>query len=336
MLKIIDKITRFLFLTIFAFLALSTFYINAKTFSPENTNTNNLNNPKVENVERPLVTADFLKEKYNSNKIATTTSEKIKILIVPGHDFEYSGAMFNGIKEADLTLEISEYLKNSLEKDSAFEVYTTRDRNFINLNTENNQDKNGYVPDLQNFLNQNIFQVLAYRQESKNEHQLKIKKGIVEPLKIVEHNVAPGEMLYRLYAINKWVEENNIDLVLHLHFNDYPGRRSGEKKYKGFSLYVPDNSLKNGKLSQEIGKEIFKSLKKVKKPSNNPVEKKGLIPGSELIALGANNTIKAPSILIEYGYIYEDDFINQALREKTFSKLSEQTYLGIKKYLESL
>jgi N-acetylmuramoyl-L-alanine amidase len=254
-------------------------------------------------------------------------SEKIKILIVPGHDNEYPGAVVGDIREADLNLKIAEYLKTILENEVAFEVYTTRGSLFIKQDSENPQDKNGYIPDFQKYLDEKIFEVLDYRTLYKEEtEKLEYKNNKV---KIIEHNPTPGEMLYRLYAVNKFIEDNEIDIAIHIHLNDYVGRNTPDGEYKGFSIYVPDNSLRNGKVSQELAKYIAKTVDDNFKYSNNPPEKNKIILGHELIANGANNTIQAASVLIEYGYIYETKFQD----EEILQKAAELTYLGIKNYL---
>ena len=57
-------------------------------------------------------------------------------------------------------------------------------------------------------------------------------------------NIAPDEMGVRLYGINKWANENDIDIVIHVHFNDYPGRpRTGSGKYSGFSILFQKVSI---------------------------------------------------------------------------------------------
>jgi len=260
---------------------------------------------------------------------------KIKILVVPGHDNEYPGAIVNvtqkatTFREADLNLKIAEYLKNFLEQENAFEVYTTRNADFIKTDTENNQDKNGYTDYFQKYLDENISEVLDFKQSYKEETAKKFKNSLSSSSKKIEHNPAPGEMSYRLYAVNKFIEDNQIDLVIHIHLNDYPGRTGEMGEYKGFSIYVPDNTLRNGKESQVLAKYISKTLDDNFRYSNNPVEKKKIILGNELIANGANNTIGAASVLIEYGYIYEQKFQD----EETLKVAAEQTYLGIKNYL---
>lgn len=265
----------------------------------------------------------------NLSSINNQRTGKIKILVVPGHDNEYPGAEVGNIREANLNLKIATYLKSFLEQETAFEVYTTRDADFIKNDTDNNQDKNGYTDYFQKYLDENISEVLDFKQIYKEETEKKLKNSLSSSSKKIEHNPAPGEMLYRLYAVNKFIEDNQIDLVIHIHLNDYPGRLGMSGEYKGFSIYVPDNTLRNGKESQTLAKYISKTLDDNFKYSNNPVEKKKIILGHELIANGANNTIAAASVLIEYGYIYEQKFQN----DETLKVAAEQTYLGIKDYL---
>jgi len=271
----------------------------------------------------------------NSSPANNQRTGKIKILVVPGHDNEYPGAEVGSIREADINLKISAYLKSFLEQENAFEVYITREAEFIKTDIENlgreenNQDKNGYTDYFQKYLDENISEVLNYKEIYKEETAKKFKKVSSSSVKKVEHNPAPGEMAYRLYAINKFIEDNQIDIVIHIHLNDYAGRTGLEGQYKGFSIYVPDNTLRNGKESQTLSKYISKTIDDNFKYSNNPVEKKKIILGHELIANGSNNTIQAASVLIEYGYIYEDKFQD----EETLKKAAQQTYLGIKDYL---
>lgn len=265
----------------------------------------------------------------NSSPANNQRTGKIKILIVPGHDNEYPGAEVGSLREADINLKISAYLKSFLEQENAFEIYTTRESEFIKSDTENNQDKNGYTDYFQKYLDENISEVLNFRQSYKEEATKNFKNILSSSSKKIEHNPAPGEMSYRLYAINKFVEDNQIDIVIHIHLNDYPGRIGLSGKYKGFSIYVPDNTLRNGKESQILAKYISKTIDDNFRYSNNPVEKKKIILGHELIANGANNTVSAASVLIEYGYIYEQKFQD----EETLKAAAEQTYLGIKNYL---
>ena len=40
------------------------------------------------------------------------------------------------------------------------------------------------------------------------------------------------------------------------------------------------------------------------------------------------------AVLIEYGYIYEQQFLNQKIRPVVFQEMAYQTYLGIKKHFD--
>ncbi len=61
----------------------------------------------------------------------------------------------------------------------------------------------------------------------------------------------------------------------------------------------------------------------------------GVVEEQELIAIGTYNTLEAPSMLIEYGYIYEPQFADPAVRESTLKDLAFQTYLGIQDFFGS-
>lgn len=66
-----------------------------------------------------------------------------------------------------------------------------------------------------------------------------------------------------------------------------------------------------------------------------PKETDGIIEEQELIAIGSYNTLDAPSMLIEYGYIYEPQFADKNVRDSTFRDLAFQTYLGIQDFFGS-
>ena len=62
---------------------------------------------------------------------------------------------------------------------------------------------------------------------------------------------------------------------------------------------------------------------------NGPV-----IEDQELIAAGANNSQDSPSILIEYGYIYESQLHQPVIRAALVKELAWLTYLGVKNYFD--
>jgi len=328
MIKILDKFVPSICVSLATIFIGAAIYLHAET-TLQNTNINKEDSKisLVQNVTRENIIERFRAYSTNSTtiermKLEGQRSGKIKILIVPGHDFEYSGAFVKNIKESDLTLKTANYLKEFLEKSGVFEVYITREEKL-------SDKENDYTESFQKYFNENRESILRYKDLYKKETEKKESQNQIEPINHIEHNDAPLEMAYRLYAINKWIEDNNVDIVIHIHFNDYPGRKNTWGKFNGFSLYVPDVNLRNGEISQEFSEFIGKSLSQKFKYSNNPVEKDGIILGDDLIAVGANNTISAISVLIEYGYIYEKHLQN----EDVLRLFAKQTYEGIMNYL---
>ena len=55
-----------------------------------------------------------------------------------------------------------------------------------------------------------------------------------------------------------------------------------------------------------------------------------------LIALGASGTLVAPSMLIEYGYIFEKPLRTAVDREKIISQYAQQTTLGVEDYIKTI
>jgi len=126
-----------------------------------------------------------------------------------------------------------------------------------------------------------------------------------------------------------------VDIVLHIHFNDYPGRswhRPGE--YSGFSIYVPEDELPNSRASIELAHTIKSRLLLFTAPSNLPGESDTVIPTQELIAIGSNASRDKISLLLEYDYIYESRYHNTDLRDASAQELAFLTYQGIKEYYE--
>ena len=73
-----------------------------------------------------------------TTKFLPSTSHKIKILIVPGHEPNAGGAdEFKKIKERDLNLQLSEFLKKDLSANPSLEVILARDKNGWNKDLKN-------------------------------------------------------------------------------------------------------------------------------------------------------------------------------------------------------
>lgn len=254
-----------------------------------------------------------LEQKTQQNKI----EDPFKILIVPGHDEEDYGAKYKDLTEEEINLDLSMILFDHLKKDQSFEVFITR-------------ETGKYNEEFKEYFEKEKEGIVSFIESRKDQTADLIDSGAFEPTRVVEHNVVSGDVSLRLYGINKWVNENDIDLVLHVHFNDYP-RKKNEFKYTGFSIYVPSAGMTGYEGSKKLGETLRENLSKHFKESNLPVESDIVIENSDLIAVGSNNTLeKSNSVLIEYGYIYEDIFYNEEKRGENLEKAAFETYLSIK------
>ena len=161
----------------------------------------------------------------------------------------------------------------------------------------------------------------------------KIANGYILEKENVPHNTVSEDVSLKLYGINKWANENKIDAVIHIHFNDYPRKTKWTMgKYKGFAIYMPDGQFLNAKGSVRLAENIFTQLSKKYITSTYKKELSGLISDQKLIALGASGTLDKDvrSVLIEYGYIYR--FGNSSMRHKAYKTMAILTANGIKNY----
>ena len=129
------------------------------------------------------------------------------------------------------------------------------------------------------------------------------------------------------YGLNKWANDHGVDIVLHLHLNDYPKKSSG-MAYAGYSIYIPDSSLPNHAPSRAIAEALSGVFSRFWTRSNLRLEKDTIIEDPDLIALGSYGSLRAASVLLEYGYIYEPRFQSETfLKETAF-----RTYQGLVSY----
>ncbi len=148
----------------------------------------------------------------------------------------------------------------------------------------------------------------------------------------VYHNTAPSDVATRLYGVNKWASENGVGLTIHLHINDYAGHGGRAGRYTGYVVYVPDPQYSNATSSAAVARAIAKRLDTTHATSTMPSEAAGVVPDQDLIAVGSNNSADSAAVLIEYGYMYEPQFITPALRAKAVSDYAEETYQGIEDF----
>lgn len=248
------------------------------------------------------------------------TGAPIRILLVPGHDDKIWGAQYGNIKEADMNRVLAWKIYDLLKKDKRFEVYITR-------------DENGYTKEFADYFQNERKAILTFKDEAKKETQNKIEDGDFIEKENVFHNTVSENTAVILYGINKWANENNVDVVIHIHFNDYPRpTKWTQGKYKGFAIYVPDAQFGNARESGLLGANIHTELNKKYITSTYKKELGGLVADQKLIALGSNGTLISTvrSVLVEYGYIYR--FGNSIMRHKAYTNMANLTFAGIKNY----
>ena len=249
-------------------------------------------------------------------------STRIKILLVPGHDNEVWGSQYSNRKEADMNLAVATKIYNLLKKDKRFDVYITR-------------DSKGYTKEFADYFANHQADVFAFKENAKKVTQNEIATGSLIKKTNPPHHGVTEDVAIRLYGFNKWADENKIDAVVHIHFNDYPRSNKWEiGKYKGFVIYVPEGQMVNSKKSTQLAAKIFTQLRKKYSTSTFKPELGGLVPDQSLIALGSNGTLDASvrSVLVEYGYIYEKKFRVKNTRNQAYKDMTNLTTTGIKNY----
>lgn len=264
------------------------------------------------------VTVHDLKKQYVR---ANRGADKMKVLIVPGHEPNYGGTEFGALKERDAVLELAEFLKGYMGKNMRYEVVLSR-------------DKNGWNPVLEDYFENNWNEIVAFKEQSKDEMVRLILEGKVKlHHDNAYHNNAPAAVAVRLFGINKWANENGVDVVLHLHFNDYARGNTGlPGEFSGFSIYIPEKQYSNSKTARAIAEPIFVLLANFFPVSNLPKESAGIVEEQELVAVGQSNTVDAPSLLIEYGYIYEPHFEHPYIRSLMLREMAYHTYMGLQDF----
>lgn len=269
-------------------------------------------------VFKESVSASDMREKYDE---ALASGKKVRILIVPGHEPGFGGAQYSGYYERELVVSLADKLASELRKDPRLEVLVAR-------------GNEGWNTDLSRYFDKSMKTIQKFVDTHKKEMKKLVRRGKVEKNEEqASHNAAPNDVALRLYGITKWSNERDVDLMIHIHLNDTGGHTdSTPGAYTGLAIYVPDSQFGNAKASKAIATPVFKHLNTFVAKSTLPIEDKGIVEDQELIALGANNTSEVPSILIEYGYIYERMFTDDAIRGRVFDELAYQTSTGVRDF----
>jgi N-acetylmuramoyl-L-alanine amidase len=195
-----------------------------------------------------------IQAKYNSPGVTFATSNgtpisqpKVRILLVPGHEPDFGGTEFGSLKERDMTVELAQDLSGFLANNDHYQVITTRDHT-------------QWLPTFANYFKNNWQDIIDWEKASAKDMAYRISIGSSTPsVPIIVHNRAPNDVAYRLYGITKWANENDIDITIHIHFNDdteHPYNTPGS--HSGFAIYVPEHQYGNSTTSRAIAETIFK------------------------------------------------------------------------------
>jgi N-acetylmuramoyl-L-alanine amidase len=249
----------------------------------------------------------------------SSTSKKIRVLIVPGHEPDNGGTNYGNIYERTLVVGIGQDFQQFLGGNSRYQSFITRDTQVWN-------------PTFATYFQDEWNQIISWEKTAKTSWTTSTAMNQSGQGEI--SNVAATDDAMRLYGIVKWADENNIDLMIHMHLNNYPDAMAKKivGKYSGLVMYVPAPDLANSVKSLPIAEAVFKRLSLYNPISNLPVESQGLETDDSLIAMGAYNTAEMASILIEYDYIYEPQFVNPEVRPIALKDFAYQTYLGVQDY----
>ncbi len=282
--------------------------------------------PYIQNLEDSAASVFFtessnpvtLKNKYDA---VAKTGKKVKILIVPGHEPKSGGALYKNLKERDMTVDLALKMAELFNKDPHYEVVLTR-------------GKESWNPDFENYFTTHQSAIEEFIKTKKAEMNRLVDTGAVTKVADgIEHVNATPDVARRLYGINKWANENGVDMLIHIHFSEYPRpKQKSPGKWTGFVLYIPDAQYSNGEVTNSIANYMLFRLASVFPISNLPKESSGIVKEQDLIAIGSFNTLDSPSVLVEYGYIYDELFATETKRETTFNGMAKQTFLGIQDF----
>lgn len=266
------------------------------------------------------ITVDDVRLAYSKAKIPINP-KKLKVLVVPGHEPDKGGTQFNNYFERDIVVDIANELARLLSSHGYYDVIISR-------------DKTAWNPILEDYFNDNWHDIIEWRESHTEKMVRLINDGRLKSVQAMDRPDAPQDVALRLYGLNKWLNENEVKLALHLHINDYGGRHgSGPGLHSGISVYIPENQYSNSEASKTVGEYIFRRLSSFMPISTLPLEAEGVVEDQELIALGSFNTVDAVSVLIEYGYIYEPVWADEKLRPLAVKETAFLTYLGLKDFL---
>ena len=242
-----------------------------------------------------------------------------RILLVMGHTQDQKGAVYGELTEYELNYDLITQLEQDL---------VTRGCEVIVLHEDGH-----YSQSFQDYFETHEDKILNFRAQQKEEYAREYPMSVVT--NDTDHNYASKEATIQLYGINMWTTENEVDVVIHVHFNDYPGRVWNQVgTHTGFSLFTSlktnDNFIESFRLAKLIEQEMLQYANRstVEKESAGVLE-------SELIAVGQANSVIVPAVLFEGGFIYEDKFTNPVQRKKEFTDYTQAIGQAIDRYFNN-
>ena len=257
-----------------------------------------------------------------SGLISNLMDKKIRILIVPGHEPKDGGADYKGIYERNLNFQLSDVLANDLSQNKNIEVTVARDTSDWN-------------PVIKNYVINSSSTIMKWVSIMKAKMVAQVNAGQIKLLNSgMIHNDASSNAVLFLFGINKWADENKMDIVLNVHFNNNP-KINGKPNYRGYTIYIPEKQYGNASTSKILANDISNEISKIEKPSNMPQEKGTITEDQELIAIGAYNTLKAPVAVVEYAYIYEPIMASSGTRNIFMEKAASSTATAINNFIET-
>lgn len=277
-----------------------------------------------------LIKSNTINNKYKTTNMAPNISTPIigkpfTILIVPGHDTNIGGASYKNLYERDLVVDVADNIATLLNQDPKYKVIIARNKRVWN-------------PIFANYFISEKQAILDFKNQHQVADKLLIASGKEKVITNVgTHTTASQKTAIELYGINKWADENNVDLIIHLHFNSSTLRDPLlPDPYHGFNMFIPDKQRINAPTSRIIAEYIYNELQKEFSPETSGNNYNSLYEDQSLIALGASNTLNKPALLIEYAYLYEKMLQTYKTRQQALEQMAKQTVAGIKDYVYSI
>ena len=260
---------------------------------------------------------DLLQEELDQANRKKNSQQRVdSVLIVAGHTARSPGTTFGSTTEYMLNYEVMQRVGKLLSEDNRY-------------NHTLSHKGDDYNQTLLDYFSANEARIIAFKDQKKREYVREYPLGLTT--NDTDHNHATPRGIIELYGVNKWLSEQGIDLAVHVHFNDYPGRLQNAAGYhEGFSIFIPPKTNDHFVESYRFAKLLESEMLKHSMRSTVARESTGILE-SELIATGHRNTVNIPSVLLEGGFIYEEK-LNDSRRDQSLDEVARSIYRAIVRY----